>query len=107
MKTLPKPITDEMFNLTHHITDQVLEHLVDELGEFGCVIVSHDDFDSSMLIHFRREPDADHDLLEGELRIDRIMRRFEIVVKYGESVVFPAYGQWPLITEYLTKVLAT
>ncbi len=105
MYTLPQVVLDEIFNLEFKVSDQAIEYISDELDKFGCVISNSFDYDMSVIIMFYKQHDKSHPYLEGELRIDRIQRRFEICVKYGEETVLPAFGDWDLIIEYLVKVL--
>jgi hypothetical protein len=105
MNILPRAVVDEIFNLEFRVSEQALEYVEGEFSRFGCVVSNHCDYDVAVMVYFNRPADAAHPRLEGELRIDRIERRFEIGVKYGDELIFPAYGDWNLVTKYLTKVL--
>lgn len=105
MKMLPKPIIDEIFNLRYQVSDAAIDHICDELHRYGCVVDNHCNYDTSVILYFSRSADAVHPRLEGELRIDRIERQFDIAARYGEETILPASGDWSLVEEYLQKVL--
>jgi hypothetical protein len=102
---LPRTITDEIFNLRYRVNDVALNHVYDELLKYGCLVTGTIDCDASIIIYFKRPNDATHPLLDGELRIDRIERTFEIAVKYGDTTVLPMLGAWELIDQYLNEVI--
>lgn len=99
---LPQLIVDEIFNLKYQINELAIDHVCDELQCHGCVVDSYHNYDTSVIIYFS----CSEKKLEGELRIDRIEKHFNVAVKRGDETILPAFGDWPLVKEYLDKVLA-
>ena len=104
---LPQVILDEIFNLSCRISDVSLTHLYEELEKFGCVVTNSENYDASVIIYFKRAADDDHAALDGELRIDRIHRNFELAARYGEQTIFPVLGNWDLIVACLVELLGS
>ncbi len=98
MNILPRPILDEIFNLQFQISDIAIQHFVDELDDLGFVVTNYINHDAAVMLNFSGEG------MVGELRIDRIRRCFDIIVKCEGAVVLPASGDWNLVVEYLQKV---
>ncbi len=106
MHAIRDVILGEIFNLCYRVSDVAIEYLCDELEKCGCIVSHHDNFDSSVFLYFQRSADETHPVLEGELRVDRIYKRFEISAKYGNETIMPASGDWNLVMEYLQKILS-
>lgn len=95
---LPQIVADEIFNLQHHISDQALDHIADELHLFGCVIDKVIDNDLAITIYFNGPNNV-----EGEIRVDRLYKAFEIIGRSSE-LIMPVCGDWNMIVEYLRQL---
>ena len=95
-------VLDEMFNVKFRVSEQALDFISDELDKYRCVISHVDDYDHAVVVHFGREMNG-MPKVEGELRIDRIERNFEIVGTC-EGLMLPVRGDWDMVTTYLRQL---
>ncbi len=103
MRVLPKPVLGEIFDLRHKPSDVALGHLFDDLDDLGLIVRSSHNYDHAIVVHFSKP--GDHPL-QGEIRIDRIRRVFDVSAMVDGVVVLPASGEWDLVLEYLQKLTA-
>ena len=96
LASLPHPIQSEIFTLSSSVGDVVIDYLCGILENIGYTAVSVDNYDTSVIMHLSA---AD---IEAELRIDRILHRFEVVARCGGYTILPRSGDWGSILEYLT-----
>lgn len=82
-----------------------MDHIYDALSRYGCIPSDTQNFDTSIIVYFTRPRDAVFPLLDGELRIDRIYRNFEISAKFGDEIILPIVGQWEKVEAFLQKIL--
>ena len=61
------------------------------------------DYDTSIIIEFGKIGDFP---IEGELRIDRLNKQFEICAFSQGNTFLPAYGDWHIIEEYLNQLVS-
>ena len=97
---LSQAVLDEIFNVMYHVSEQALDHISDELDIFRCAISHIEDNDLAVTIYFGRQAMPS---VEGEIRIDRITGKFEIVGVCG-GFMMPIEGDWPVIFEYLRQL---
>lgn len=102
MTVLPLSISEEIFDLRCRPGDVALGHLYEDLENLGLVIKRIDNYDHAIIVVFHKP--GDHPI-EGELRIDRIRRVFDISIMVDGEVVLPASGDWDLVLEYLQKAI--
>ena len=100
LSTLPDNIKNEIFTLSSAIGDVVIDYLCGILEDLGYVITSVDNYDSALVIHLKCE------LIIAELRVDRILRQFEVVARCADYTVLPRCGSWGDILEYLIRLRA-
>lgn len=103
MRVLPGPVLSEIFDLRHKPSDVALGHLLDDLDDLELVVRSTNNYDHAIVVHFYRS--GDHPI-QGEIRIDRIRRTFDVSAMVDGAVVLPASGGWGLVLEYLQKLAA-
>jgi hypothetical protein len=101
MKELPKVVTHEIFDVRHKPSDVALSHLFDDIEDLDLRVRNYFNYDHAIVIVFYRP--GDHPI-EGEIRVDRIRRIFDVVAKVDGAVVLPASGEWELVLEYLQKL---
>jgi len=98
---ISKSISCELFDLQYQVSDIAIDHICDELIKHGCLVNHYVNYDASIIIYFNRNE------LNGELRIDRINRQFDIVIGCDDEIIMPVSGDWSLIDEYLRKALTS
>lgn len=103
MRVLPGPVLTEIFDLRHKPSDVALGHLLDDLDDLGLVVRGSRNYDHAIVVEFYRQ--GDHPV-EGEVRIDRIRRVFDVSAMVDGAVVLPASGGWDLVLEYLQTATA-
>jgi hypothetical protein len=102
---LSKVVLDEIFNVRYRVSDQAIDYIADELDRFRCVIFRVEDNDLAVTIYFGRSMNG-VPAAEGEIRIDRVNRQFEIVGKCC-GFMLPAEGDWFVIVEYLRQLVCS
>ena len=100
LSTLPDNIKNEIFTLSSIVGDVVIDYLCGILEDLDYVITSVDNYDSALIIHLKCES------IIAELRIDRILRQFEIAARYADYTIWPRCGSWGDILEYLMRLRA-
>jgi hypothetical protein len=96
---LPPIVLTELFDLRHQVNDVILQHIADELESFGLSVTNIANLDHAILYSFRGP-----EKLKGELRVDRITRRFEIIWATSEYWAFPVCGDWTEIRSALAAL---
>lgn len=91
----------EIFDLRFKPNDVTLNHFLDDIEGLNFTVSRCHNYDHAIVIIFYRPGSPS---VNGEIRIDRIRRTFDISVKIGAEVVLPVSGDWDLILECLTKV---
>ena len=99
---LPNQIVKELFAIEYKVSDIVVDHVIEELNKFDCIPTSISDYDTSIIIEFGKIGDSP---MEGELRIDRLNKQFEICARFQGNTFLPAYGNWHIIEEYLNQLV--
>ncbi len=99
---MPAIIYNELFDLTHPVSDITLSYIFDLLTASDLLISDYRNYDVMIIIAFYNK---EKDLI-GELRINRMLKEFEICIQCGKVLILPAHGDWDLVTEYLQKALA-
>lgn len=102
MDMLSPAVLIEIFNVKYRVSEQALDHISDELDQFRCTISRVEDNDLAVTIYFGRNMNG-MPAVEGEIRIDRVNERFEIV-GVCEGFMLPAHGDWSVILEYLRQL---
>ena len=92
---LPQPILDEFFNPQYLVSEQAKEYIAEELAKHGFTVQNIVDLDSVVYYY----SNIDHAQLE--LRVDRVVKRFEICAKVDAVTILPTAGDWSVIEEYL------
>lgn len=95
---LPDSVQTEIFTLTSAIGDAVIDYLCGMLEDLGYVVVCVNNYDSSLVLHLTMG------VVVAELRVDRIMRQFEVVARCDDYTILPRCGDWGDILEYLAKL---
>lgn len=103
MHLLPQSILSDIFNTEYKLTDISIDYLIDELELHDVQVIDHDNYDCVVVIRFTN----DKIKLEGELRINRIMQHFDIIVRIDDIVFLPAIGDWNMVIEYLNKAISS
>lgn len=98
MNILAKSISDELFNLEHRANDIILNHLFDDVENQGFTISHYINYDHAIVIIFV------DDNTEGEIRVDRVRKIFDISATCNSITVMPISGDWDLILQYLQKL---
>jgi len=104
MGMLSQTVLTEIFNVKYRVSEQALDHISDELDQFRCTISRIEDNDMAVTIYFGRNMNG-MPAVEGEIRIDRVRKLFEIV-GICEGWMLPAEGDWSVIIEYLRQLTA-
>lgn len=81
----------------------MLDHLADELTQLGYCVGDVFNFDTSAIILFKQS--VNDCVVDGELRVNRIDRQFEISAKCGDETILPVFGMWDTIDKYLRNIL--
>ena len=100
---LPNQIIKELFTVKYKVSDIVVDHIIEELNRFNCIPTNISDYDTSIIIEFGKIGDFP---IEGELRIDRLNKQFEICAFSQGNTFLPAYGDWHIIEEYLNQLVS-
>lgn len=95
---LPDSIQTEIFTLSSAISDAVVDYLCEILEDSGYLITAINNFDSALVIYLQWSS------VIAELRIDRILRQFEVVARCGDYTILPCCGDWGNILEYLAQL---
>ena len=95
---LPDSVQTEIFSLSSVVGDVVIDYLCGTLEDLGYSVVSVDNFDASLIIHLEWSSTV------VELRIDRILRQFEVVARQDDYTILPRCGDWGDILEYLVRL---
>lgn len=93
---LSAEVISELFRLTNHVNDILIEHITDELWAYRLKVIKVDNCDVYLYIDFVGPND-----IVGELRIDRFQKQFQISASDGNGVIMPASGDWSTIVKYL------
>jgi len=99
---LSQVILKEIFTVKYRVSEQALDHISDELDQFRCVVSRIEDNDLAVTIYFFRNMNG-LPAVNGEIRIDRITRNFQIVGTC-EGLMLPVEGDWSVILEYLRQL---
>jgi len=83
---LPEPIIVDLFDIEYRASRVALDHLADVVENAGFRVTKIDDFDIKIWVSFTSPLNPD---LDGELILDRMLRKFEIAAK-DNSVVYTA-----------------
>lgn len=94
---LPQIITDEFFNINAGVSDTAIEHIVDELSDYGYSVDHYSNYILAINFQFSNI----HNTIQGELRVNRIEKRFEISAVCGADTIFPVWGDWLAIDKFL------
>lgn len=100
METISELVFHEIFDLSYHPSEMALNHLLEQIEERGYIIRRTNNYDHAIIVEFYYP--SDHQII-GELRIDRIRRLFDIVIKIDKEVVLPVSGDWSSVLQYLQK----
>ncbi len=96
---LPPIISSELFSIRHRVNDIAMEYIVDEFWKYRLRVTKIDDCDVFVYIDFVGTD------IEGELKIDRFQKHFEIVARNKNSMILPAIGDWNIVLKYLTTLI--
>lgn len=102
MELTSELVFHEIFNILHLPSEMALNHLLERIEENGFLVKKIDNHDHAIVIEFCRP--GDHQI-NGELRIDRIRRIFDIIAMVDGEVALPASGNWELVIEYLQNLV--
>jgi len=95
---LPEPISSALFDIRYKITDVVLDYICNAVEQFGYSIINVEDNDLAITIKFSCKS------TNGELRVDRLAKEFELTVKSSGFVYVPIRGDWGIIIEFLREL---
>jgi hypothetical protein len=95
---LPDSVQTEIFTLTSIVGDAVIDYLCGMLEDLGYTVVCVNNYDSSLVLH------VELSTIFAEIRIDRIVRQFEVVARCDDYTVLPRCGNWGDILEYLVQL---
>lgn len=97
-------IYNEIFDMRYRINSTMLDFIKEELSMFDMDIFNICDYDHSIIIKYGRHATNHLLAVEGELRIDRITKKFYIS-GYCDGYLLPATGGWDTIIDYLHKLI--
>lgn len=94
---IPPHILTELFDIKYRPSDMSVEAIVEALTDLGYTTTSCNDCDLVLYL------DIIGDDAEGELRIDRLQRCFQLNIKSKSNsfVVLPIIGDWHTISDHL------
>lgn len=92
-------ILAELFNLECRLSDQILDHFCDELQKRLVTISHYQNDDVYATIYFTAK------LIEGELRIDRFKKRFELCAVFNGECIVPIFGSWPTVIKAIEELI--
>ena len=92
---LPNTILDEIFHLSSRVNDIVIDYLCSDLEQCGYNVRNVHNFDHSIII------DLEVAGIYANVRIDRILKTFEVVAKVSDYTILPRNSDWNGILEYL------
>lgn len=95
---LPDSVQAEIFTLTSAVGDAVIDYLCGTLEDLGYMVICVNNYDSSLVLHVELSS------IFAEIRVDRIMRQFEVVARCGDHTILPRCGNWGDILEYLVRL---
>jgi hypothetical protein len=94
---IPKNIIEELFDIRYRPSDVTVDTILEEIIDMGYSIDRCNDCDLIIYI------DISNDQIEGEVRIDRVKRIFQLNIKSKNNsfVVLPSSGDWNCISNHL------
>ena len=95
---LPDSISQVLFDIRYKLQDVDLEYICSAVEQLSYVISSIDNYDTSVVIKFK---DA---VSNGELRVDRMAREFELTIQRDGYTYLPLRSDWDLVISNLRKV---
>lgn len=98
---LEQIVLSELFNIAYCVQDNVIEFIIDELWCHRVVVDNVVNCDTVIYMDIR----VGH--YEGELRIDRFMKRFQIQLRSSSYTIPPASGDWGEVVRYINTVITS
>jgi len=95
---IPKQINNELFDLKYKVNDVCIDHFCEQIESLYILTSEIDNFDHAIIINIAK------DGINGHLRIDRILKRFEVYLKNQHETFMPVFGDWATIMNYLREV---
>jgi hypothetical protein len=95
----------ELFDLEYKVSRQAVDFILDEFDKYQIDAYDIIDYDHSVIIKFNRKLEG-LPLVRGELRVDRIQKKF-IISGYCDGYLLPARGNWDMVVDYLYKLINT
>ena len=105
---LPASLVQEIFNMHHSLSDIACQQIADELEEYSLAVNNIQNYDHAVVFTFGTIalPPGPFVTVEGELRVDRIGKSFEIIAKCGQYLIFPTKGQWEDVVQFLEQLVS-
>lgn len=102
---LSRIVEEELFNIQYRVGDMVIAQISEEIEKFLLSVNRVENNDFALTFYFgRNETYKPLPVVEGELRIDRLGKMFEIIAKCNDWYVVPAYGDWVTVHDYLSEI---
>jgi hypothetical protein len=98
---LPQAILAELFDMRRTVSDIITQQIGDELETFCLTILDVTNYDHAIVLHFQSQDKV----TQGELRVNRVRRQFELHAKVGQYMMFPVFGPWEEIIAALAALV--